>query len=126
MKNWEANVRKVEPYVPGEQPRGNNIIKLNTNENPYPPSPRARAVLREMDLDGMRRYPDPEAGILVQAIADYYGLTKEQVFVGVGSDDVPIPFTMCGHPCCGFPMKRCRLERISPSARRITGGKTAA
>lgn len=88
MKNWEANVRKVEPYVPGEQPRGNNIIKLNTNENPYPPSPRARAALREMDLDGMRRYPDPEAGILVQAIADYYGLTKEQVFVGVGSDDV--------------------------------------
>lgn len=88
MKNWEENVRKVEPYVPGEQPRGKNIIKLNTNENPYPPSPRAQAALRGMDLDILRRYPDPEAGILVQAIADFYGLTKEQVFVGVGSDDV--------------------------------------
>ena len=88
MSNWEENVRKVEPYVPGEQPRGKKIIKLNTNENPYPPSPRAQAALREMDPDGMRRYPDPEAGILVQAIGDYYGLKKEQVFVGVCSDDV--------------------------------------
>lgn len=88
MNNWEANVRKVEPYVPGEQPRGEKIIKLNTNENPYPPSPRAQAALREMDLDSLRRYPDPEAGILVQAIADFYSLKKDQVFVGVGSDDV--------------------------------------
>lgn len=88
MKAWEKNIRKVVPYVPGEQPKKANIIKLNTNENPYPPAPGVVQALQNMDTDLLRRYPDPTAGRLVDAIAEYYGLDSEQVFVGVGSDDV--------------------------------------
>lgn len=88
MKNWENNVRKVIPYVPGEQPQKEKMIKLNTNENPYPPAPGVRKVLEEFQVDRLRKYPDPVVGKLVQAIADYYGVKKEEVFVGVGSDDV--------------------------------------
>ena len=88
MKNWENNVRKVVPYVPGEQPQKEKMIKLNTNENPYPPAPGVQKVLDEFQVDRLRKYPDPAVGKLVQAIADYYGVKKEEVFVGVGSDDV--------------------------------------
>ena len=88
MKPWEENVRRVIPYTPGEQPDRPNIIKLNTNENPYPPAPGVTKVLKELDGDSLRRYPNPGAETLVQALADYYGVSKEQVFVGVGSDDV--------------------------------------
>lgn len=88
MKPWEANIRKVVPYVPGEQPKSNQLIKLNTNENPYPPAPGVDMALKEMDYDTLRKYPDPTSSVLVEELADYYGLTKEQVFVGVGSDDV--------------------------------------
>lgn len=88
MKNWEANVRRVTPYTPGEQPDQPDMIKLNTNENPYPPAPGVREALKDLDIDAMRLYPDPAAGELVAAIAECYGLEKEQVFVGVGSDDV--------------------------------------
>lgn len=88
MRNWEENVRKVVPYVPGEQPKEKNLIKLNTNENPYPPSPKVEQALRDMNIDCMRLYPDPTAHLLVKAIADFYHLEEEQVFVGVGSDDV--------------------------------------
>ena len=88
MRNWEENVRKVVPYVPGEQPKEKNLIKLNTNENPYPPSPKVEQALRAMYIDCMRLYPDPTAHLLVKAIADFYHLEEEQVFVGVGSDDV--------------------------------------
>ena len=88
MKNWENNVRKVVPYVPGEQPQKERMIKLNTNENPYPPAPGVQKVLEEFQIDRLRKYPDPVVGKLVQAIADYYGVKKEEVFVGVGSDDV--------------------------------------
>lgn len=88
MKSWEENVRKVVPYVPGEQPKETTMIKLNTNENPYPPSPKAAEALRNLDTDCMRLYPDPTAHMLVEAIADTYHLREEQVFVGVGSDDV--------------------------------------
>lgn len=88
MKGWEKYVRAVEPYVPGEQPRGNRLIKLNTNENPYPPSPKALQALKEMELDGLRKYPDPASGELKEALAQYYGVETNQVFVGVGSDDV--------------------------------------
>lgn len=88
MKNWEANVRRVTPYTPGEQPNQPDMIKLNTNENPYPPAPGVAKALKEMDTDAMRLYPDPTAGELVSAIAENYGLEKDQVFVGVGSDDV--------------------------------------
>ncbi|MCI5621569.1 MAG: histidinol-phosphate transaminase [Lachnospiraceae bacterium] len=88
MKNWEANIRKVVPYVPGEQPNKANMIKLNTNENPYPPAPGVEKAMQEFDTDRLRLYPDPTAHVLVKAIADRYGLNENQVFVGVGSDDV--------------------------------------
>lgn len=88
MTNWERNIRKVVPYTPGEQPNQPDMIKLNTNENPYPPAPKVQQVIKEMDAGDLRLYPDPSAGALVKAIADYYGLNEDQVFVGVGSDDV--------------------------------------
>ena len=88
MIAWEKNIRRVTPYTPGEQPDCPNMIKLNTNENPYPPAPGVTKALQELDAGRLRRYPDPAAGMLVQALADYYGVAKEQVFVGVGSDDV--------------------------------------
>ena len=82
--NWRDYIRPVTPYVPGEQPKDDRVIKLNTNENPYPPTPK---VSEPFDFS-LRKYPDPTAGDLVQAIADYHGVDKDQVFVGVGSDDV--------------------------------------
>ena len=88
MSNWENYVRKVVPYVPGEQPKGENIIKLNTNENPYPPAPGVAKALQDMNVGKLRKYPDPTCKILVDAIAKNYGLNSNQVFVGVGSDDV--------------------------------------
>lgn len=87
MSGWETYVRKVEPYVPGEQPK-RKVIKLNTNENPYPPSPRVQKVLDGFDAEELRLYPDPEAADLIEAIALEKGLSKDQIFVGVGSDDV--------------------------------------
>ncbi len=86
MKEWMKNVRKVVPYTPGEQPKDKNIIKLNTNENPYPPSPRVEELCRK--IENLRLYPDPAASGLVESIAAYKGLDQDQVFVGVGSDDV--------------------------------------
>ena len=88
MSSWEKNVRQVVPYTPGEQPQEANIIKLNTNENPYPPSPAVVRALSELSADVLRKYPDPRAGMLVDALAERYGVPSEQVFVGVGSDDV--------------------------------------
>ena len=85
---WEDKVRRVVPYVPGEQPIGERLIKLNTNECPYPPSPRVMEAVKSMSESELRLYPDPEVGQLRQVLADYYGVKKEQVFVGVGSDDV--------------------------------------
>lgn len=87
MGGWETYVRKVEPYVPGEQPK-HKVIKLNTNENPYPPSPNVQKVIDGFDAEQLRLYPDPEVSELIAAIAKNKGLEKEQVFVGVGSDDV--------------------------------------
>ena len=81
MVNWENNIRRVVPYTPGEQPDQPDMIKLNTNENPYPPAPGVREVLRGMDTDTLRLYPDPAALDLVHAIADNYGLQDDQVFV---------------------------------------------
>ena len=86
--SWTDNVRNVIPYTPGEQPKEKNIIKLNTNENPYPPSPAVAEAIRAVTEDSMRRYPDPKAEVLVSAIAEAYQIKEEQVFVGVGSDDV--------------------------------------
>lgn len=88
MSAWEKNVRKVTPYTPGEQPKVDNVVKLNTNESPYPPSPMVEKVLKDMNKDRLRLYPDPDASELVETIADYYQVNSSQVFVGVGSDDV--------------------------------------
>ena len=88
MKAWEENIRKVVPYVPGEQPQEKDIIKLNTNENPYPPSPKVYEAHQKLEVDRFALYPDPAASRLVKALEKYYGLQEGQVFVGVGSDDV--------------------------------------
>ena len=86
--SWEENVRRVEPYVAGEQPRKPGIIKLNTNENPYPPSPKVEEAAGRMETEKLRLYPDMNAEKLVNALADTYKVKPEQIFVGVGSDDV--------------------------------------
>lgn len=88
MREWEKAVRKVVPYVPGEQPKKEKMIKLNTNENPYPPAPGVAEAIQNLDVTRLRLYPDPKVEKLVHAIAEYYGLQDNQVFVGVGSDDV--------------------------------------
>lgn len=88
MRAWEYNIRQVEPYVPGEQPKEQGIIKLNTNENPYPPAPEVQEALKAFDVKTLRLYPDPAAGALVHALASYHHVSTDQVFVGVGSDDV--------------------------------------
>lgn len=85
---WEENVRRVVPYVPGEQPKEDRMIKLNTNECPYPPSPRVMEAMNNISLDCLRLYPDPEVKELRKTLAQYYQVKEEQVFVGVGSDDV--------------------------------------
>lgn len=87
MKEFEKNIRKVKPYVPGEQPR-QKTVKLNTNENPYPPAPGVAKALRDMRAESFRLYPDPTASLLVEELADFYHVKPGQVFVGVGSDDV--------------------------------------
>ena len=86
---WSAIARSLTPYVPGEQPKLSNLVKLNTNENPYGPSPRVLDALRGQINDDLRLYPDPQGSRLKQAVADYYGnLTPAQIFVGNGSDEV--------------------------------------
>lgn len=88
MGDWKKNLRVVDPYVPGEQPKQENMIKLNTNENPYPPAPGVEKVLKSMETGDFRLYPKPDARELVDALAEEYQVPAEQVFVGVGSDDV--------------------------------------
>ncbi len=85
---WEENVRKVVPYIPGEQPKLSDMVKLNTNECPYPPSPKVEQIKNILDSRELRLYPDATCNSLVSALAKYYGLKDNQVFVGVGSDDV--------------------------------------
>ncbi len=85
---WNSRVRGLDPYVPGEQPRMQRLIKLNTNENPFGPSPKALDAIRQAADEGLRLYPDPEGSELCQAVADFYGIQPTQVFVGNGSDEV--------------------------------------
>ncbi len=87
-KYWSKRIMELEAYVPGEQPRDRRYIKLNTNENPYPPSPKAVEAMRDAIGESMRLYPDPECKALTETIAECFGVTKEQVFVGNGSDEV--------------------------------------
>ncbi|MCH5249485.1 MAG: histidinol-phosphate transaminase [Lachnospiraceae bacterium] len=87
--NWEDNVRKVVPYVAGEQPQKKGIIKLNTNECPYPPSPLVESRIKELEYKNLRLYPEfPEKSKLYDTIVSYHGVGKNQIFIGVGSDDV--------------------------------------
>lgn len=85
---WSPFVKDLVPYVPGEQPKLSKLVKLNTNENPYGPSPRAIAAMRAEVGDELRLYPDPNGERLKQTVADYYGVQSNQVFVGNGSDEV--------------------------------------
>ena len=85
---WSQRIQSLVPYTPGEQPKDRVFIKLNTNENPYPPSPKVLQAIREATDERLRLYPDPEAGQLKEAIARYHGLSPDQVFCGNGSDEV--------------------------------------
>ncbi|MGA1562854.1 MAG: pyridoxal phosphate-dependent aminotransferase, partial [Gammaproteobacteria bacterium] len=86
---WHPRVAGLTPYVPGEQPKlGRALTKLNTNENPYPPSPKVLDAIRAATNESLRLYPDPTSSDLRQAIADYYGVSAAQIFVGNGSDEV--------------------------------------
>jgi len=87
-KYWSTIVGQLSPYVPGEQPKIDNLIKLNTNENPYPPSPSVLHALKGVEGASLRLYPDPNADVLKKTIADYFGKQPNQVFVGNGSDEV--------------------------------------
>lgn len=88
MMSWERNVRKVVPYIAGEQPKNKHVIKLNTNECPYPPAPEVEEVLRQFDANSLRLYPDQNVTDLKEVLAKRYHVHPSQVFVGVGSDDV--------------------------------------
>jgi histidinol-phosphate aminotransferase len=85
---WSQMARELSPYVPGEQPRIADLVKLNTNESPFGPSPRALEAMRAAAADSLRLYPDPEATELREALAAHHGVKAEQVFVGNGSDEV--------------------------------------
>ncbi|MCH7881884.1 MAG: histidinol-phosphate transaminase [Proteobacteria bacterium] len=85
---WSDIVHQLDPYVPGEQPEDHQYVKLNTNENPYPPSPAVVEAIQSYPIESLRRYPDPESSELRQALAGYFDLEPDQVFIGNGSDEV--------------------------------------
>ena len=87
-KFWSKVVHGLTPYVPGEQPKINNLVKLNTNENPYGPSPKVIAAIKQFADDTLRLYPDPNSEALKTSIADYFKVKTNNVFVGNGSDEV--------------------------------------
>ena len=87
-KFWSSRVKELVPYVPGEQPKMANLVKLNTNENPFGPSPKVIEAINTELNDSLRLYPDPESEALKSTIAKYYGVQGEQVFLGNGSDEV--------------------------------------
>ena len=89
MKNeWLKNLRQIDPYIPGEQSKNKNIIKLNANENPYPPSPKAIAAIKDYPLVQLRLYPDANASALKEATAAHFGIETNQILLGNGSDEV--------------------------------------
>ncbi len=85
---WSPEISKLVPYVPGEQPKDKNLIKLNTNENPYPPSPAVESLLKSFPVDSLKRYPDPDSTALKEALAENHHLKVDQIFLGNGSDEV--------------------------------------
>lgn len=121
-KFWSRHVRSLTPYVPGEQPRIERLIKLNTNENPYPPSPKVIAAITAEAGDRLRLYPDPQSTQLKRALSSYYEVEPSEVFVGNGSDEVLAhafhAFFMQEHPVLmptvsySFYQVYCRLYGI--------------
>ena len=87
-KFWSDKTKSIEPYVPGEQPKDKKYIKLNTNESPYPPSPKVIEAIKNAANDDLRLYPDPSCEKLRETMGDYYDLNKNEVFIGNGSDEV--------------------------------------
>lgn len=87
-KYWSPAINQLTPYVPGEQPKVDNLIKLNTNENPYPPSPRVAEAINQYPVERLRLYCDPDASALKNALAEHFSVAYENVFVGNGSDEV--------------------------------------
>ena len=85
---WNPDLQNLSPYVPGEQPKLEKLVKLNTNESPYGPSPKALAAIAQANNDNLRLYPDPDAKDLKEVIAKHHGITSNKVFVGNGSDEV--------------------------------------
>jgi hypothetical protein len=144
-KFWSPFVKDLVPYVPGEQPKLAKLVKLNTNENPYGPSPKALAAMQAELNDNLRLYPDPNSDLLKKAVAEYYGVQSNQVFLGNGSDEVlahifhgllqhdqPLLFpdisysfypVYCG--LYGIRSMRCRWTSSSRSTRRTTPSRTA-
>lgn len=142
---WEDNVLKTVPYTAGEQPNKAHMIKLNTNECPYGPAPGVARAVKQLDVNALRLYPDPDCTLLVDALAEYYHVKPEQIFVGVGSDDVLalsfLTFFHSGQPVLfpdvtysfydvwaglyGIPFKTCPLDEewhIRPSDYRQPNG----
>ncbi|MFR5876792.1 MAG: histidinol-phosphate transaminase [Eubacterium sp.] len=87
-KLWLKNLRDIEPYVPGEQSKEKDIVKINANENPYPPSPKAIEAMKNFNAEALRFYPPADASELKSALAEHYGIEAENIFLGNGSDDV--------------------------------------
>ena len=87
-KYWNENVKGLEPYIPGEQPKDKKYIKLNTNENPYPPSPKVTEAISKANNGDLKLYPDPTCSNLIDKIAEYYGVSSDEVFIGNGSDEI--------------------------------------
>ncbi|WP_459476804.1 histidinol-phosphate transaminase [Clostridium saccharoperbutylacetonicum] len=87
-KFWNDKVKEIEPYVPGEQPKDKKYIKLNTNENPYPPADNVIEAMKNAVNDDLKLYPDPTCSELIEEIAKYYSLNKDEVFIGNGSDEI--------------------------------------
>lgn len=87
-KYWNNTVKNLQPYVPGEQPKDMKYIKLNTNESPYPPSPKVLEAISKGNNGTLKLYPDPNVDDLRETVAKYYGIDKDEVFVGNGSDEV--------------------------------------
>lgn len=85
---WSKNTKKLTPYVPGEQPKDRKFIKLNTNENPYPPSPLVKERIQSFKIDDLRLYPNTEGAIIKRAVAEYYDISEKNIFAGNGSDEV--------------------------------------
>ena len=99
---------RLLPYVPGEQPKIAGLVKLNTNENPYPPSPKVVAAITQAAQQGLQLYPDPESTVLRQAIATCLGLDTAELFLGNGSDEVTDPLSFHQrklHPLLGLDVK---------------------